>query len=355
MASGAIERYLLEFNDALVAGAERRERILAEVEDHLRDAAESQVATGSAPDEAEREAVRRFGDPAAAAERFGPDPLGRAQQVARWYDARRAAHPILVPIVGMSPLIALVAWSSGLSLTLLVLAMLVCGQISSNLRARQRPAAPAATSRTSRSRPAPAAIAGVARSALAIAVLVVILTTTTTWFQLLFGYYALCGAGIFWARPPRCLDRACPHCGGRWAARHPSAAAPVRAAAWALALAGPALAQTVPATAGYAGFALFTLMLLMVLAPLPTRRGQQWLSRRRPVSQVALRAAPLVTLLAIEALHDPSRRMFPVIAVVLAVYVAAALEIRRSRWRSDATRHRLVQRIRGIADEGTAQ
>ena len=72
MANGAIERYLLEFNDALVAGAERRERILAEVEDHLRDAAASLQASGMP--EVEVEAVTRLGEPAAAAERFGPDP-----------------------------------------------------------------------------------------------------------------------------------------------------------------------------------------------------------------------------------------------------------------------------------------
>lgn len=44
MASAAVERYLLEFSDALVAGAQRRERILCEVEDHLRDATESLIA-----------------------------------------------------------------------------------------------------------------------------------------------------------------------------------------------------------------------------------------------------------------------------------------------------------------------
>ena len=354
MANGAIERYLLEFNDALVAGAERRERILAEVEDHLRDAARSLQAAGMPPPEAEVEAVARFGEPAAAAERFGPDPLGRAQQVGRWYEARRIAHPILVPIVAVSPWVALITWTSGAPWLALIVALpMVWAQISTNLRARG--AAFAVDSPTiARLRDLPR-LGTIVSCAAVIAVAVVIVDTTTGWFQAMIGYYAVCAVAIFSARPSRCVDPTCERCSRRWSARHPSAAAGVAYATWVLALAGPVLAEIVPLTARHFGPPLFFLMVFSAIAPLPTRRSEAWLCRHRPASQVALRLMLPLALLVLQAVREPSYWVLAVVGAALMAYMAATLEVRRSRFRSDATRRRLLERVRGVAGDGATR
>ena len=109
MASG-VERYLLEFNDALVAGAERRERILAEVEEHLRDATDALVATGLPAGEAELEPCVASALAAQAAERFGADPLGRGQQASRLVRGKADRPPVGDPPPPVRPLIALSVW-----------------------------------------------------------------------------------------------------------------------------------------------------------------------------------------------------------------------------------------------------
>ncbi|MBA3746320.1 MAG: hypothetical protein H0W96_02370 [Solirubrobacterales bacterium] len=347
MNDGAVERYLLAFNDALVAGGERRERILAEVEEHLRDATESIIATGATAAEAQLEAVRRFGEPPEAAERFGSDPLGRAQQAARWYDSQRIAHPTVTALLATSPWIALSVWS-GLTTMPLFAASMLWLHIVSNHRARR------ATASGTRPQPVWSSLTfafdsrHVAATVLGIVALVVlVLPRTTTWYQLIFFTYVACGAAVCCSRLSWCENPACRRCGPRWAVRHPSAAAGVRYAAWVLALAGPGLAAMLPVTAGHAGTALFHLTIFVALAALPTRRSRQWLHWRRPAAQVALRMTPVLALLTVYAVIEPSRWAWAVGAAVALVVLAAQLETRRSRARSDATRRHLVDRIHG--------
>jgi hypothetical protein len=58
-------RKLLDELHASLAGSRRRRlRLLAELDEHLRDAAAAERERGSARDEAEQEAVRRLGTPA---------------------------------------------------------------------------------------------------------------------------------------------------------------------------------------------------------------------------------------------------------------------------------------------------
>lgn len=347
MASRAVERYLLEFNDALVAGAERRERILAEVEEHLRDATESIMAGGMTAAEAQLEAVARFGEPSEAAQRFGSDPLGRAQQAARWWEAQRIAHPVLAAVLPTSPWIALAAWTQLTFLPLFALGMFFV-QIAGNRRVRRnaqagvRPPAREPSARRPAWTNAPVVIPAVAWAA-SIGLSAMALEGTTTWFQIIWVTYCVCGVAAWASRLSSCADPACGLCGSRWVQRHPAAAAGVRYAAWTLALAGPGLAAILPATAGHTATALMTLSLYVALAPLPNRRSQRWLWARRPAIQVAVRGAPLLVLFAIGAAQQPA---FWTIAVVVAVLVIVVqLEVRRSRARNAATRRHLVDRI----------
>jgi HAAS domain-containing protein len=64
---GPVERYLDRLFDRLAGGGAAGRRALAEAEDHLRTGVAEAVANGVPRDEAERDAVRRFGDPAAIA------------------------------------------------------------------------------------------------------------------------------------------------------------------------------------------------------------------------------------------------------------------------------------------------
>ena len=360
MTSGAVERYLLAFNDAMVAGAERRERIVAEVEAHLRDATEALIATGMTPDAAEHEAVARFGEPAAAAERFGPDPLGRVEQALRWYDARRIARPVLVPLVALSPFAALGLWATG-KLPLLVV-ILLCVQITTNLQdrnARAPGALPSTLEALTRSRRLRLLIRGLVTVLYAgvIAYTVVLLNGilghAAEWIQVIFWTYALCGAAVYSARLRPCRDPGCLRCRRRWAARHEATAAGMRYAAWTAAIVLPALAAMLPGTAGHEAMALLFLMIFVALAPAPTRTSQQWLRRRRPAAQVAARSTPLLALLVVTA-RNPLDLIVPLGFVGVLAVVATGLEIRRSRARGEATRRRLVERTHGIAGEGAA-
>jgi hypothetical protein len=65
-----IRAYLDELAKTLGAAPQERERILAEAEDHLIEAAERLRAEGVARDEAERIAVARFGLPREVASKF---------------------------------------------------------------------------------------------------------------------------------------------------------------------------------------------------------------------------------------------------------------------------------------------
>lgn len=90
----SVDAYLLALDRSLSAGASRRERILTEVEGHLRDCVDALIARGLDPAMAEAQAVERFGPPPEIAARFGPDPVGLAHRLANWYDSWRVDHPI---------------------------------------------------------------------------------------------------------------------------------------------------------------------------------------------------------------------------------------------------------------------
>jgi hypothetical protein len=62
---GAVERYLDRLFDLMAGTGSAGRRTLFEVEDHLREAVADTVAAGMTQDEAEAEAVRKFGSPEA--------------------------------------------------------------------------------------------------------------------------------------------------------------------------------------------------------------------------------------------------------------------------------------------------
>ena len=65
-----IAGYLQTLRRRLLLGAETRDRILAEVQDHLEESARSLREAGRSPAAAEREAIARFGDPTRTALRL---------------------------------------------------------------------------------------------------------------------------------------------------------------------------------------------------------------------------------------------------------------------------------------------
>lgn len=92
-----VAAWLVAFDAALVARPARRERILAEVGEHLRDAVAAGAGDGGERDESERRVLREFGTPVKVAAQFGVDPGGLAQHgwegaVAR-FDRWRPRHP----------------------------------------------------------------------------------------------------------------------------------------------------------------------------------------------------------------------------------------------------------------------
>jgi len=68
--AGPIERYLDRLLLELRGSAPELRRILSEAEEHLRDAASELMAAGASEDEAQRQAIERFGDPREVARRF---------------------------------------------------------------------------------------------------------------------------------------------------------------------------------------------------------------------------------------------------------------------------------------------
>ena len=361
MASGAVERYLLEFNDALVAGAERRERILAEVEEHLRDATEALIATGLPAGEAELEAVRRFGAPAQAAERFGADPLGRGQQASRWYEARRIAHPLAIPLLLYAPFIALSAWWVS-PMVVWVWVWLLASNIHSNIRARRATGATALPGRPSglaeRLRLAMAGRWWLAHALIWSAVgayIAVTWSVVASWFMAVMGYYLACGLVARWARPGCCDAESCVERRRRWAQRPAWVTSSLRGTAWALALAGPLLLpEILPGAAGHSGLTLLALAVFLAFCTPPTRRSRRWLRDRRPAAHVVLRTSPLVGVLALEAVRTPGMWMVLPIHILCIAYVATTREVWYSRYRSEMTRRGLLARIDAATDGGEA-
>ncbi|MBD0349218.1 MAG: hypothetical protein ICV59_08700 [Thermoleophilia bacterium] len=90
-----IEPFLRQLADALPGDRRARRRILVEVEDHLRTAAAEAERRGLSRDEAEAEAVRRFGDVRTVAAGFGPLALATA--------LRRAALALLAALLVAFP------------------------------------------------------------------------------------------------------------------------------------------------------------------------------------------------------------------------------------------------------------
>lgn len=70
-----ITAYIEELRAELVTSKRRKHRIMAEVRDHLLESAAGLEAEGLTPEEAQREAVARFGHPVVVARRFS----GRAE------------------------------------------------------------------------------------------------------------------------------------------------------------------------------------------------------------------------------------------------------------------------------------
>lgn len=80
---GLIDVYLAQVRGGLAK--RRSERILAEIEDHLRERAEHVMAAGDRdPSEAEREAVEAFGDPAVIARAFNDEGGAMPTKFTHW-------------------------------------------------------------------------------------------------------------------------------------------------------------------------------------------------------------------------------------------------------------------------------
>lgn len=73
-----IEDYLDQLADALTVAPRRARRILLEVEDHLQQSVEDQVAAGTPREQAERQAVEHFGAARMVAARFNSSVSQRA-------------------------------------------------------------------------------------------------------------------------------------------------------------------------------------------------------------------------------------------------------------------------------------
>ena len=88
MTADLIERYLDRLLTQLRGSAHDVRRILSETEDHLRDAASELMAAGASEEEAQRQAIARFGDARAVARRFSTrlapiPPVAVAAELAR--------------------------------------------------------------------------------------------------------------------------------------------------------------------------------------------------------------------------------------------------------------------------------
>lgn len=97
MSGDRIEGYLDQLLLELRGRATDVRRVLAETEEHLRDATADGVAAGLSPDDAEAQAIARFGSPRAVARRFAPPRL----RVPRPALAEMASALVLLLAVGL--------------------------------------------------------------------------------------------------------------------------------------------------------------------------------------------------------------------------------------------------------------
>lgn len=89
-----IDRYLQELRRSL-SGVEDRDAIIDEIRDHLTDSVAAHVDEGMAPDEVERAAVARFGDPREIAAQYPPAPVALRVRRAYLYAALFGATWVL--------------------------------------------------------------------------------------------------------------------------------------------------------------------------------------------------------------------------------------------------------------------
>jgi len=320
---------------------------------------ESSMAAGMAADEAQLEVLARFGSPREAAKAFGPDPLGRAQQASRGWEARRIAHPVLIPLAIWSPFLAYTLWDFGLSGAQIMPLLLLGLQLTDNLQARRaagfapRPGRIAHRAQQLRlafaGRPWIGSVVGwAAVSAWAGWCFV----SLEPWFRVIVGYYAVCLAVSFWARPVAPSAEEAQTCAERWTQRHASPASTMRGLAWGAALAGvPVLTELLSITAGHAMFALLGLAMFLAFSPAPTLRSQEWLHERRPASHIFIRIAPVIALIVFAAVRNPLLWTLVPLAVLMFTSMAAHREMSYSRFRSAAARRRLADRARGVAGD----
>jgi hypothetical protein len=99
-----IERYLRELRRQLPRGVEEGDEIVLEARDHLLEVAACLEAAGLAPDEAERRAVRRFGDAREIARQYPAAPARLRLRRAYLYGALFVATAVLS--FGVSAIIA---------------------------------------------------------------------------------------------------------------------------------------------------------------------------------------------------------------------------------------------------------
>ena len=92
-----IARFLLELEDALPRAGRMRRRVLLEAADHLREAAAEAERGGASREEAEIEAVRRFGDARTVARSYAR--LAAATSVRRAVLVLTAGLALAVPVV----------------------------------------------------------------------------------------------------------------------------------------------------------------------------------------------------------------------------------------------------------------
>lgn len=101
-----VDRYLKDVDSYLNVASPKRERVLGEIESHLRDSAEAHIALGVPPRDAMRRAVDQIGSPKDVATQFLPTSTA-VRSVRGW---RRWA-PIMLPAAVLSAGLALTTWN----------------------------------------------------------------------------------------------------------------------------------------------------------------------------------------------------------------------------------------------------
>ena len=111
MKAQTISEYLGVLYESLDLAESARLRVVEEVRDHLTEAKEEAVAAGLDPVDAERAALRAFGDPVVLAASFDP---GRWRSFLRWWrewrwslDLLHAERPVLYTGLALAPLFGL--------------------------------------------------------------------------------------------------------------------------------------------------------------------------------------------------------------------------------------------------------